>query len=57
MTGALVTGASRGIGQAIAERLVKQGFYVIGTATTKGWRTGDLRPFRLQWGRTCTGCD
>ena len=57
MTGALVTGASRGIGQAIAERLVKQGFYVIGTATTEGGAQGDLRPFRLKWGRTCTGCD
>jgi len=36
MTVALVTGASRGIGQAISERLVKQGFYVIGTATSEG---------------------
>ncbi len=35
MTIALVTGASRGIGQAISERLVKQGFYVIGTATSE----------------------
>ena len=33
---ALVTGASRGIGQAISERLVKQAFYVIGTATSEG---------------------
>ena len=35
MTVALVTGASRGIGQAISERLVKQGLYVIGTATSE----------------------
>lgn len=32
---ALVTGASRGIGQAIALALAKKGVYVIGTATTK----------------------
>ncbi len=31
---ALVTGASRGIGYAIAEKLADQGFFVIGTATT-----------------------
>jgi len=32
---ALVTGASRGIGKAIAQQLVSDGFYVIGTATSE----------------------
>lgn len=32
---ALVTGASRGIGQAIAKRLIQQGAFVLGTATSE----------------------
>ena len=32
---ALVTGASRGIGAAIASELARQGHWVIGTATTE----------------------
>ena len=31
---ALVTGASRGIGKAVAQRLADNGFFVIGTATS-----------------------
>ncbi len=32
---ALVTGASRGIGKAIAQRLADEGYFVIATATSE----------------------
>ncbi len=40
---ALVTGASRGIGAAIAEALARQGAIVVGTATSEQGARGDRR--------------
>jgi len=51
---ALVTGASRGIGKAIALKLLEDGFVVVGTATTdEGARNIDS--YELQSGKTCIG--
>ncbi|MDI9818201.1 MULTISPECIES: 3-oxoacyl-ACP reductase FabG [unclassified Legionella] len=44
---ALVTGASRGIGKAIAQNLAQKGAYVIGTATTQEG-AGNISNFFLQ---------
>ena len=51
---ALVTGASRGIGKAIALKLLEDGFVVVGTATTdEGARNIDS--YELQSRKTCIG--
>ncbi len=54
---ALVTGASRGIGRAIAETLVARGATVIGTATSEKRRSGNFRIPRRKWQRLCSECD
>jgi 3-oxoacyl-[acyl-carrier protein] reductase len=48
---ALVTGASRGIGKAIAVALLKEGATVIGTSTTEGGAAGISEAIKLAGGK------
>ncbi|MDQ1208379.1 3-oxoacyl-[acyl-carrier protein] reductase [Acinetobacter baylyi] len=48
---ALVTGASRGIGAAIAEQLIQDGFFVVGTATSES----GAEKLAAQYGELGTG--
>jgi 3-oxoacyl-[acyl-carrier protein] reductase len=48
---ALVTGASRGIGRAIAKALADAGFRVVGTATSEGGAAGITEGLSAQGGR------
>ena len=48
---ALVTGASRGIGRAIAKALADAGFMVVGTATTEAGATGIDQALAAQGGK------
>ena len=53
---ALVTGASRGISQAIAKRLANEGYFVIGTATSEKAQRRSMITYRNWWRRSCLMC-
>ena len=54
---ALITGASRGIGRAIAERLAEDGFFVLGTATSESGAAAISAYLGENGkGRTCNKC-
>lgn len=56
---ALVTGASRGIGQAIALKLAQQGAFVFGSATTEQGAQSIDAYFEKKtiWKRSGSGCN
>ena len=54
---ALVTGASRGIGAAIAGVLADAGLIVVGTATSGQEQAKSMTPVITRWSRVCAQCN